>query len=316
MPSPTIPPSASSDPDAAASAAESRALTLSIVAGGVAAVLAVVWGIASGSRVILFDGVSAMIGLVLSLASLLAARAAEAGETALFPYGRQSLVPVAIGVQGIARLGFSAYAITDAIIVITDGGDAVPAGSALLYAAIAAALGVGVTLILTRSTGTSELVATEAAGWRVSSILSIAILLGFSVVALLPDGDLQASAAAYVDPVLVIVVSLIVLPVPIRLVRLMLRELLQMTPPADIADPAHQAVREVCARYNLTDPLVRMTKTGGRLYVEVDHVVDPGTWDVADLDRLRRDLKGALDEPAYSTWLNVELSTDPAWRRE
>ena len=57
-----------------------------------------------------------------------------------------------------------------------------------------------------------------------------------------------------------------------------------------------------------------MTKTGGRLYVEVDHVVAPGTWDVADIDVLRRALVESLASERYTVWLNVDLSTDPAWQ--
>ncbi|MGO4664480.1 hypothetical protein AB4Z14_21675 [Terrabacter sp. 2TAF16] len=48
---------------------------------------------------------------------------------------------------------------------------------------------------------------------------------------LLPAGDVKDTASALVDPVLVIVLSLMVLPAPVGLVRTMLRELLEMRPP-------------------------------------------------------------------------------------
>jgi predicted Co/Zn/Cd cation transporter (cation efflux family) len=54
----------------------------------------------AGSRVIVFDGVSAIIGLVLSVMSLIAARAASRPETPQYPYGRQSLIPLVVGGQG------------------------------------------------------------------------------------------------------------------------------------------------------------------------------------------------------------------------
>ncbi|HET7799236.1 MAG TPA: cation transporter [Humibacillus xanthopallidus] len=291
-----------------------RALRVSVVAGGVSAVLAVAWGLASGSRVILFDGVSAGIGLLMSGLSLAAARAAASGASHAFPYGRQAMLPLAIGGQGLARLGFTAYAVADAVTVLLAGGDSVETGSALLYAVIAACLCLGVTLWLRRHEGTSELVAAEVLGWRIATILSLAILSGFAVVALLPAGDLQQTAAAYVDPVLVIVVSLIVLPSPVRLVQTMLRELLDMRPPEEIEAPARAAVVEVCAGMGLPEPVIRMTKTGGRLYVEVDHLVEAGTWDVSDIDRLRTALGARLRSPAYTTWINVELSCDPTWQ--
>ncbi|WP_245603691.1 cation transporter [Intrasporangium oryzae] len=300
--------------DAAQDRASYGALRLSVVAGAVSAVLAVVWGLAAGSRVILFDGVSAGIGLVMSLLSLAAARAAAAGDSPAFPYGRQAMLPMAIGAQGIARLGFTAYAVTDAVLVILAGGDDVETGSALLYAAVAAVLCIGVALRLRTPARRDELVAAEELGWRIASLLSVAILVGFSVVALLPEGDAKATAGRYVDPVLVLVVSLIVLPAPLRLVRTMFRELLEMRPPEAIETPARAAVTEVCASMGLHEPVIRMTKTGARLYLEVDHVVEVGEWDVSRIDRLRAALLERLAAPTYAVWLNVELSCDPTWQ--
>ncbi|GAA2495094.1 cation diffusion facilitator family transporter [Terrabacter carboxydivorans] len=273
------------------------------------------WGLLSGTRVILFDGVSAGIGLVMSVFALRAAQAAERGESDRFPYGRQSVLPLTIGLQGVARLGFTAYAVTDAVLVIAVGGDDVSTGSATLYAVVATALCLLTWLWLRRRAGASELVAAEVVGWRIASLLSAAILCGFLLVTALPAGDVKDTASALVDPVLVIVVSLLVLPAPVGFVRTMLRELLEMTPPPHIEEPARKAVTEVCAAMDLPDPVIRMLKTGGRLYVEVDHVVSPGQWDVADIDRLRQALAERLRSTAVTAWINVELSCDPAWQQ-
>lgn len=91
--------------------------------------------------------------------------------------------------------------------------------------------------------------------------------VGFLVVTVLPAGDVKDTASALVDPVLVIVVSLMVLPAPVGFVRTMLRELLEMKPPPEIEHPARQAVTE----------------------------------------RLRH--------LSVATWINVELSCDPAWQQ-
>lgn len=311
MPQPEAAPPEAAQPDTAER--EARALRISIAAGAGCAALAVVWGILAGSRVVLFDGVSSSIGLVLSLAALGAARAAARERSRAFPYGRQSFVPVAVGVQGLARFAISTYAIVDAAAIIRGGGDAVPSASILLYAAIVAVVCIAVTVRLGRDARGSDLVAAEALGWRVASMLTIAILAGFGAVALLPAGDLKDTAGLYIDPVLVIVVSLIVLPAPASMVRTMARELLTMSPPPEISEPAREAVLRVCAGFGLPEPLIRMTKTGGRLYVEVDHVVPVGTWTVDQVDALRSQLKQALDSPGYRTWLNVDISTDPDW---
>lgn len=289
-------------------------LRLSVVAGVVAAVLAVVWGLLAGSRVIVFDGVSAIIGLVLSVMSLIAARAASRPETPQYPYGRQSLIPLVVGGQGLARLALIIFALTDSVMVIASGGDEASASSAVMYAAVSTALCLALWWALGGARSTDDLVRTELIGWRNATFLSFGILVGFGVVAVLPDGDARDVAVAYVDPVLMLIIGLAILPTPIRLLRTMSRELLEMRPAADVEVPARAAVLETCWAAGLPDPVVRMTKTGGRLYVEVDHVVAPGTWDVADIDVLRRALVESLASERYTVWLNVDLSTDPAWQ--
>jgi len=301
-------------PGGAESDRSAQALRLSVVAGVVAALLAVVWGLLAGSRVIVFDGVSAMIGLVLSVMSLIASRAASRAETPQYPYGRQSLIPLVVGGQGLARLALITFALTDSVMVIASGGDEASASSAVAYAAVSTALCLAVWWALARGRSTDDLVSTELVGWRSATFLSLGILVGFGVVAVLPDGDLRDMAVAYVDPVLMLIIGLAILPTPIRLLRTMSRELLEMRPPADIEAPARATALDTCRAAGLPEPVVRMTKTGGRLYVEIDHVVEPGTWDVADIDVVRRALVANLASERYTVWLNVDLSTDPTWQ--
>ena len=73
-------------------------------------------------------------------------------------------------------------------------------------------------------------------------------------------------------------------------------------------DAAVQAVR---IEFDLPEPVVRATKLGERLYVEVDFVVPAGAWDVTGEDRVRRALIDRLKALGYELWANVELTTDP-----
>ena len=290
---------------------EAGALLLSTCAGAGCAVMALVWGLAAGSRVIVFDGVSSTIGLLLSVVALLAARAAAKPGTPLFPFGRQSFVPAAVGMQGIARFAVSVYAIVDAILLVVEGGDAVQGSSVIVYSAVIAVVCVVVARWLRGRRHLGDLVATEATGWGLATLLSLTILAGFTVVALLPAGDVKDAAARYVDPVLVIVVSLIVLPAPWSMLRTMARELLEMAPPEEIAEPVAAAVRRVMAAHGLHHPVIRMTKTGGRLYLEVDHQVPAGSWTVDQVDSVRTELSSAIASPSFQTWVNLEITTAP-----
>jgi predicted Co/Zn/Cd cation transporter (cation efflux family) len=80
-----------------------------VIAGGMAAV-GVTWGIVGNSQMILFDGAYSLIGVGLSGLTLRAAQLIESGPTRRYPYGRESLAPLVIGLQGLALLATCAYA--------------------------------------------------------------------------------------------------------------------------------------------------------------------------------------------------------------
>jgi predicted Co/Zn/Cd cation transporter (cation efflux family) len=111
--------------------------------------------------------------------------------------------------------------------------------------------------------------------------------------------------------VLVLVAVGVLAPVPVRLLRSGGREILEAAPPAEVARVIDAEAARAAAEFGLGEPIVRATKLGRRLYVEVDFIVEPGKWDVADEDRVRRSLIGGLTPLGYEIWANVELTTDP-----
>jgi predicted Co/Zn/Cd cation transporter (cation efflux family) len=101
---------------------ERTVLGLSLGASLVLAAVAIGWGLASGAQIILLDGVYLVLGSALSALSLAASRRAARGPTAEYPFGRESLIPLAVGIQGLALLATCLYAVLDAVRTILDGG--------------------------------------------------------------------------------------------------------------------------------------------------------------------------------------------------
>ncbi|TYP81150.1 cation diffusion facilitator family transporter [Blastococcus xanthinilyticus] len=288
---------------------EQSALRLSIAASVVMAVLAVVWGLVSGSRVVLFDGVFVLIGTVLSGLGLAAARAAEAGASRRFPFGREAFTPLVIGVQGLALLGTCAYAVLDSVRVIASGGAEVEPGAVAGYAVVSAVVSWGLAVRLRRADPASELLDAEARQWMAGAVLSLVVCVG-AVAALVLRGTAWSEVEAYVDPVLVIVSCVLIAALPVGMVRTMVTELLEGAPPETVQEPVRAAVAAVRTEHGLSEPDIRVGKVGRKLYVEVDFVVRPGERDVADEDRVRRAVAGRLTHLPYDLWLNVELTTD------
>ncbi|RYV53000.1 cation transporter [Pengzhenrongella frigida] len=290
---------------------EQRALIESIVGAGVLGLLALGWGVVAQSRVLLFDGVFVLLGIVLSALSLMAARAAGSAPTARFPFGKRAVTPLAIAIQGAALLGTLVYAAADAVAIVIAGGSDVAATTVVIYGLISMVSSYGLSRWLSRRAPRSELVTAEVVQWRAGALLSLMYAVGAGL-ALALGLWVPEEALRYLDPGLVLLASALLAPIPLRLLRAAGLELLEAAPPAEVTAALGAAIAAVSAEFGLDAPFVRATKLGERLYVEVDFVVPAGVWDVSGEDRVRRGLISRLEPLGYELWANVELTTDPA----
>jgi predicted Co/Zn/Cd cation transporter (cation efflux family) len=237
-------------PAAANASREQAALLVSVIATVVMATLGVVWGLAVRSQLILFDGVYGMLGIVLSGLSLHVSRLVAAGPTTRFPFGREALAPLVVAIQGIALGGTCAYAVVTSLLTIVDGGSAVVAGWAVVYGAVSMVVSFVVYLWMRPRARSSGLVAAEAVQWLFSAGLGVAMVVAFGAMLGLQRTD-WAGAADYIDPALVLLACVLVLPAPLRMVTSTLAELLEGAPPISIQSPVRAAVAEVTASMGL-----------------------------------------------------------------
>lgn len=290
---------------------ERRALTVSLVLSVVLAVAALVVGIVTGTRIIVFDGAYMAIGLVLSWASLQAARAAASGPTRRFPFGRDALAPLMVVIQGLALAGTLIYAFGDALVIIRDGGSEVNVLVISIYGLVTGVIGFGVAWWLGRSARGSDLVTAEAAQWRAGSVLSVIMVVGAIAVAVLALTPLR-ELARFADPVLVIIACVVLASLPTRLVRSGVNELLEGAPPPALASQIAAAIEGVRAEFGLPEPVMRAGKVGLKVYVEVDFVVPPQIWSLSQEDDVRRAVIQGLAPIEMDVWAYVALTSDAA----
>ena len=288
---------------------EQRGLRLSILVSVALALVALIVGMFSGTRIIIFDGAYMLIGLILSWASLRASTAVAAGPTRRFPFGRDTLAPLVVAIQGVAIAGTLLYAAGDAVIVIREGGTDVNPVVIAGYGAVTAAAGVFIAWWLPRTARNSDLVAAEAAQWRAGAVLSVVMVVG-AVAALIIESTELREVVQYIDPVLVLISCVILAPIPIRLVRAGLNELLEGAPPRATTDEIARVVERVRSQFTLGEPAIRSSKVGRKLYVEVDFLVPPSLWDVSEEDDVRHAIIHGLSHLGFDVWATVTLTTD------
>lgn len=102
---------------------ERHALLRSMAVTGVLGVLGIGWGYLTGSQMILLDGVYALVGIVVSWMLLHASGLAQAEPSPRYPFGREAVTPLVIGVQGFVLLATLLDAAVGAVNALLDGGD-------------------------------------------------------------------------------------------------------------------------------------------------------------------------------------------------
>jgi cation diffusion facilitator family transporter len=299
----------------AKSARDQRLLMFSIWASAGFAVLSSVWGILSGSSMIVFDGVYSFVSIGLSVLAVLALRFSRRGADERFPWGRDAAEPLVVVIKAATLGALCAYAAVGGILDIVNGGREVAVGSAVVYAAVATLGGLTVGLVLRRATRDgSDLVRAEAAEWLGDALLSVGVLVGFLVAYAFVAAD-RVDLAAYVDPVMVTLASLAFLWVPTKLIISGLREILSMAPEAEVMDQLRACVRTIQERYGLTESFLRASKVGNRMDIEIDFVVgaESTVRTIADSDTVRQDLHDQLAALGYERSVVVTFTGDRRW---
>jgi predicted Co/Zn/Cd cation transporter (cation efflux family) len=289
-------------------AVERHALLWSMAITSVLGALGVLWGIISESQMILLDGVYAVIGLLVSWLLLMASALAQSEPSRRYPYGRESLTPLVIGVQGFVLLATLGYAGVDAVLTIRDGGAAVTPGWAIVYSVVTTvgSLATWYWLRARAVASNSDVLTSEATAWRIGALRGSGMVVGFTAMALI-IGTTIDEVVPYIDPGLVLITCIVFLPAPIRMVRETIVELLEGAPSPDVQDPVLAVVADVRRQFDLDEPEVLMTKLGPKLYVDVSGVVSPDVT-VAQEHEVRQTLNDRLDTLPYDIWLNVELT--------
>jgi predicted Co/Zn/Cd cation transporter (cation efflux family) len=284
---------------------ERTAFLRSIAVSAVLGALGIVWGIVVGSQIILLDGAFGAIGIVTSWLLLRASSVARREPDASYPFGRATITPVVIGVQGIVMLVTLAYAAAEALLTILGGGSGATALPGILYSVIVSVACLLVWRWLRSTAGSSELLRAEAVGWQVAGFRGLGMIVGFTILALLARSPLD-DLGPYVDPAMVLITCVLFVRAPLAMIRSALGELMETAAPPSISEPVRRVIDELAERYQLQSPVVRLTKVGQRLYLEVECPARPDVT-IAQEQEIREHLRRTLGELPYELWLNLEL---------
>ena len=309
----------------AIASADQRLILLSIWASAGFAVLSSVWGIAIGSSMIVFDGLYSFVSIGLSVLAVLALRFTSRGADERFPWGREVAEPLVVVIKA-ATLGGALHLRRDR----RGDGSAWTAGErsrpsrrwstpwwprrAVWSSGSCCGGPPGPTATAARSPIWSG--PRRPSGWATPCSPPGCWSASWCALGLVAAG--RADLAAYVDPGMVVLVSLLFLRVPVKLIIGGMREVLSMSPPADVLDqlasrrdaksrPATVSPSRSCARRRWGAGWTsRSTSSSAR-------TPEPQT--VAECDQVRQDLHDRLADLGYERSVVITFTTDRRWAR-
>ena len=295
---------------------ENRLLRISVYGALFFAVLAVIWGVVVNSKIILFDGIYSLISVGLSSISLITASYMQKQDFERFPYGKEMIEPIIILGKFLVITILCLFSFFSGFSTFISGGQEVNAGSGVIYAFIATVGCYLVYLFLKKKTNSSAsgLVEAESQQWLMDTFLSLAVLAGFMLsfgLEFTPFVGYQP----YMDPIMVMLVSAYFLKVPILNMGRQIRELVDMAADDKYYDLCDEIVEGVEKKYKFQESFLRVSKSGPKLFIEIDFVVAPEGWQptLAEQDQIREEILTQMKPISLKKWLNVAFTADRKW---
>ncbi|WP_079474093.1 cation diffusion facilitator family transporter [Marinococcus halophilus] len=296
---------------------EKKILWISIMATVLFSGTGMVLGLWFQSQMIVFDGLYSLVGVALSCVSLAAATWMATTDWKRYPFGLDIVEPLVVLFKYMVILLLIAGSAAAALVSLFQGGRDMQVGPAFVYSFIGllACGAVARYLHVHASRSQSALLKAESNQWLMDTLVSMGVFVGFLVAFMLEIFQWFPSFIPYVDPVMVLLVSVYFLRFPLKEMRLALREVLAMSSHEGIRRRMEETLEELAGDYNVEESFLRMTKVGRTLWVEIDIVALESSPlnSLKKQDEMREKLAAVLTGAAPKKWLTVSFMADRHW---
>lgn len=296
---------------------EQSALRLSLVAILAFSALGIGFGVVSGSSAIIFDGVFSLVDAAISIISItvsgliarsISSRGFSEATSRRFASGFWHFEPMVLAISGVAMISVATYALVQSVLALFSGGRDIEFGPAVAYAAIVLALSAVVGLVEHRANRRigSSLVAMDVKGWIMAGGVTAALLIAF-VIGLFLNGTSLAWLMPYVDPAVLTLVALVLIPVPLPELRRAIGQIGLVTPPGLLSE-VEEIAQHTVTEHGFTGSRAWAIQQGRSRQFEVTFLVPParGTQPLEAWDAIRDEVTRALvgDNPHHTATIS------------
>ena len=268
------------------------------------------------SEAILLDGVYSFISLLMTFLAQRVSRLVQTPYTDSFHFGFAHFEPMLNVVRILLILAITGFAAVSAIAALLSGGRALNADTAVIYGVVAAAGCLAMAWRQRRASrqATSPILAVDAHNWLIDGMLSSGVAITFLAAYLLRSSP-YADWIVYVDPLLVIVMVVLLLPAPLKSLGDNLREVLMQAPSPEIQTEIREHIEQAVKPADDEEIFIRMLPVGRFLYLQV-HILLPADAPlrgIGECDSIRERIHEGLKEFHPRLTLDVVFTADERW---
>ena len=294
-----------------------KALLLNISFVATHSLIALIVAFGVSSQTILAEGITDLGAIPLAVLNIIIIKFIDKKDTKKYPFGKETLEPF-VGIPNNAfLLVLSILIIIDNVQMIFAGGNhEIHLPSSIMFGAFSVIYN-GIIYHYFKSVSKknpSPIVIATLIAWKLSFMVGISIILGFSVTWALSMSPIS-KIAPFIDPILAIILMVFFALSPITGIRDCMRELMQTKPAEDITNAITEKIEYIIDEYEILDSALRLGKVGNKVIVEIDYVIKEDTRldSLVEQDLLRNSLAQIFTELDYKIWLNVSFTSDKKW---
>lgn len=249
---------------------EKSAMSVSLYGNLVFVVIELVMALVTDSQAVLLDAVYDGVEFCMLLPSIFLIPLLYKPSNEEHPFGYMQIETIFVVVKGITMTAVTFGLVFNNINLMLHGGHIVSFHTVAGFELFACILGIIVTVYLYYKNKQMEspLINMEMQGWRIDSFISLGMTVAFLLPILIPFNWFQ-HIVPYLDQLITIVLSLVMIPTPIHTVITGIRDLMLIPPEEETIDDIKETIEPIIGVYGHKNLYYDIVRTGRKLWISV-----------------------------------------------
>ena len=249
---------------------EKSAMSVSLYGNLVFVVIELMMALVTDSQAVLLDAVYDGVEFCMLLPSIFLIPLLYKPSNEEHPFGYMQIETIFVVVKGITMTAVTFGLVFNNINLMLHGGHIVSFHTVAGFELFACILGIIVTVYLYYKNKQMEspLINMEMQGWRIDSFISLGMTVAFLLPMLIPFDWFQ-HIVPYLDQLITIVRSLVMIPTPIHTVITGIRDLMLIPPEEETIDDIKETIEPIIGVYGHKNLYYDIVRTGRKLWISV-----------------------------------------------